>query len=240
MRREIFTRDPGRLGWERSRVAVRLAHRHRAAWRRFRRRRWRGRRARASAIRQGRRHRRTADGIDRVRRGRGTDIWSLGMIGSRAWVGRTWRGSNSVSCAMPRAKLFRGRPAIWRGHRIGLPKIGFIPNNISDSSKSTSSKARRCGGMTSGSRSFAAIAGRRQYRVQVCGEANHAGRDADESATRCAVRGGGNLAGAREGWLPEISPDAVATVGRLVNYPNAVNVIADRVEFTVDLASARG
>jgi 2-oxo-4-hydroxy-4-carboxy-5-ureidoimidazoline decarboxylase len=33
----------------------------------------------------------------------------------------------------------------------------------------------------------------------------------------------------------KLSPDTVATVGRLVNHPNAVNVIPDRVEFTVDL-----
>ncbi len=79
-----------------------------------------------------------------------------------------------------------------------------------------------------------AIAGRKQYRVQVCGEANHAGAT-PMSRRQDALCGAAEILLAIEKIAPKISPDAVATVGRLVNYPNAVNVIPDRVEFTIDL-----
>ena len=50
-----------------------------------------------------------------------------------------------------------------------------------------------------------------------------------------ALCGAAEILLAMEKIAAEISPDTVATVGRLVNHPNAVNVIPDHVEFTVDL-----
>jgi OHCU decarboxylase len=50
-----------------------------------------------------------------------------------------------------------------------------------------------------------------------------------------ALCGAAEIVLALEKAAAKLSPDTVATVGRLVNHPNAVNVIPDRVEFTVDL-----
>ncbi|MEM8782053.1 MAG: 2-oxo-4-hydroxy-4-carboxy-5-ureidoimidazoline decarboxylase [Planctomycetota bacterium] len=78
------------------------------------------------------------------------------------------------------------------------------------------------------------IAGRRQYTVTLTGEANHAGatamhdrRDALAAAAECLSQ--------LEALAPKLGPDAVLTVGRLIVEPNAINVIPDRVTFTIDL-----
>ncbi|MEM6394153.1 MAG: 2-oxo-4-hydroxy-4-carboxy-5-ureidoimidazoline decarboxylase, partial [Planctomycetota bacterium] len=78
------------------------------------------------------------------------------------------------------------------------------------------------------------IAGRRQYTVTLTGEANHAGatamtdrRDALAAAAHCLTQ--------LEALAPSFSPDTVLTVGRLTVQPNAINVIPDRVTFTLDL-----
>jgi allantoate deiminase len=81
-----------------------------------------------------------------------------------------------------------------------------------------------------------AIAGRRQYRATVFGDANHAG------ATSMRDRRDALVAAARvitelEPLAERLSPQSVITVGRLANHPNAINVIPDRVEFTIDLRS---
>jgi allantoate deiminase len=78
-----------------------------------------------------------------------------------------------------------------------------------------------------------AIAGRRQYVVEIHGEANHAGatsmddrRDALATAARILTK--------LEILADELGNGAVLTVGRLVVQPNAVNVIPNRVDFTID------
>ncbi|MEM1212547.1 MAG: Zn-dependent hydrolase [Planctomycetota bacterium] len=77
------------------------------------------------------------------------------------------------------------------------------------------------------------IAGRRQYTVTLTGEANHAGatamtdrRDALAAAAHCLTQ--------LEQLAPTLSPDTVLTIGRLIVTPNAINVIPDRVTFTID------
>jgi OHCU decarboxylase len=81
-----------------------------------------------------------------------------------------------------------------------------------------------------------AIAGRRQYRVSISGEANHAGATS-MADRRDALAAAAEMLVALERLPRALSPDAVLTVGRLVNAPNAVNVIPDRVEFTIDFRS---
>ncbi|MEM6562337.1 MAG: 2-oxo-4-hydroxy-4-carboxy-5-ureidoimidazoline decarboxylase, partial [Planctomycetota bacterium] len=77
------------------------------------------------------------------------------------------------------------------------------------------------------------IAGRRQYTVGIEGEANHAGATAmtDRRDALCAAA---EMTLALETLAPELSPQAVLTVGRIEVKPNAVNVIPDRVTFTID------
>ncbi len=79
-----------------------------------------------------------------------------------------------------------------------------------------------------------AIAGRRQYQVNLVGRANHAGATAMRDR-RDALTGAARVIVALEEMANNLSPRAVITVGRLFNHPNAINVIPDRVEFTVDL-----
>ena len=81
-----------------------------------------------------------------------------------------------------------------------------------------------------------AIAGRRQYRVQISGIPNHAGStpmqfraDALVAASKVIV-GIQSLAG-------ELGGNTVATVGQIFCEPNAINVIPGLVRFTIDLRS---
>jgi len=69
-----------------------------------------------------------------------------------------------------------------------------------------------------------AIAGRRQYRATVHGEANHAGATAMHDR-KDALAGAAEMVTALEGAVKQLSPDAVLTVGRFDVKPNAVNVI---------------
>src|SRR5262249_45272216 len=78
-----------------------------------------------------------------------------------------------------------------------------------------------------------AIAGRKQYRCTLRGVANHAG-STSMNDRHDALVGGATLILQFEGIARGLSPDAVMTVGRIVNQPNAVNVIPDEVEFTID------
>ncbi|MDB5294305.1 MAG: Zn-dependent hydrolase, partial [Phycisphaerales bacterium] len=78
-----------------------------------------------------------------------------------------------------------------------------------------------------------AIAGRRQYKATVLGEANHAGATS-MGDRRDALAGAAEILTALESAVKELDPAAVLTVGRLEVKPNAVNVIADRVTFTID------
>jgi allantoate deiminase len=77
-----------------------------------------------------------------------------------------------------------------------------------------------------------AIAGRRQYRLTITGQANHAGATA-MSDRRDAIAGAAEIIVALE-QMAKGFPAAVVTVGRMAVHPNAINVIPDRVEFSVD------
>jgi allantoate deiminase len=78
-----------------------------------------------------------------------------------------------------------------------------------------------------------AIAGRQQYLVSLIGEANHAGATAMQDRKDALVAAAQITLGL-ESLAKRISPTAVATVGRMTISPNAVNVIPNQVEFTID------
>lgn len=158
--------------------------------------------------------------------------FGLGMLGSRAWVGdlsrddlenvRNANGSTYVQAGIPHgvrpqdfsAELFNS--ALYRG----LVEI----------------HAEQGPGLWNQNKPLAiveAIAGRRQYRVGLTGQANHAGstsmadrRDALAAAAEIMVK--------LELLTDELGGVAVATVGRLSVEPNAVNVVPGRAEFTID------
>jgi allantoate deiminase len=156
--------------------------------------------------------------------------FGLGMIGSRAWAGEL--------CARQLGELRNaaGQTYLQAGASLGvdpdrLPReqleagryLGFIEVHIEQGP----------GMWRRGDRLavVSAIAGRKQYRVVVSGEANHAGATSMRDR-RDALAAAAEMITALE---QIVTGEAVITVGRLINHPNAVNVIPDRVEFTVDL-----
>lgn len=78
-----------------------------------------------------------------------------------------------------------------------------------------------------------AIAGRQQYLVTLTGEANHAGATSMDDR-KDALAAAAQIIHGLEALAKRISSSAVATVGRMTVSPNAINVIPDRVEFTID------
>lgn len=158
--------------------------------------------------------------------------FGLGMLGSRGWVGDL----DAVRLGELRNRdgqtyLEAGQPFGVEGTQLAKgqlrrePYLGLLEVHIEQGP-----------GMWRRDQRLAvvrAIAGRRQYRVTVHGEANHAGATA-MSDRKDALCGAAEMVTALEDAVKQLSPDAVLTIGRLEVKPNAVNVIADHVEFTID------
>ncbi|HLA64329.1 MAG TPA: Zn-dependent hydrolase [Rhodothermales bacterium] len=81
-----------------------------------------------------------------------------------------------------------------------------------------------------------AIAGRRQYRGLLTGQANHAG-STGMADRHDALAGAAEVVLGVEALALDLGAHTVATVGRLNVDPNALNVIPGEVAFTVDLRS---
>jgi allantoate deiminase len=71
----------------------------------------------------------------------------------------------------------------------------------------------------------------------VTGTANHAG-STKMADRRDALAAAAEIITAVEALPPALPSDAVATVGRIACRPNAVNVIAEHVNFTIDFRAA--
>lgn len=78
------------------------------------------------------------------------------------------------------------------------------------------------------------IAGAKRFALKVIGEAGHAGT-VPMSMRNDALVAAAEMIQAIEEVATEL--DVVATVGKLTNYPNAVNVIPGEVQFTLDIRS---
>jgi allantoate deiminase len=159
--------------------------------------------------------------------------FGLGMIGSRAWVGElSEQQLHDLKNSAGQSYLEAGRPLGVDRSRFAEDRLnpyrylGLIEVHIEQGP-----------GMWRRDQRLAvvrAIAGRRQYRVTVHGEANHAGATA-MSDRKDALAAAARIVTALESAVKQLADTAVLTVGRLAVHPNAVNVIADRVEFTIDL-----
>jgi allantoate deiminase len=159
--------------------------------------------------------------------------FGFGMIGSRAWVGgideqrldglHNSQGKNYFEAGKPHGVKCKASKSDQ-----AQPKryLGFVEVHIEQGPAMWRNDQRLA--------VVRAIAGRKQYRGRICGEANHAGAT-PMNQRHDALCGAAEILLAMEKIAPKISPDTVATVGRIVNHPNAVNVIPDHVEFTVDL-----
>jgi allantoate deiminase len=158
--------------------------------------------------------------------------FGLGMIGSRLWVG------DIEGAALLRLKNAQGQTYIEAGRPFGVDPARFVADRLDPSRYLGLIEVHieQGPGMWRLDERLAvvrAIAGRQQYRVTVHGEANHAGATA-MSERKDALAGAAEMLTALENAAVQLSAEAVLTVGRLEVWPNAVNVIADRVEFTID------
>ena len=159
--------------------------------------------------------------------------FGLGMLGSRGWAGTLdaaalaavrnrdgktyWEAGADHGAAAERLAAERLRPADY---------AGLIELHI-EQGPAMWNRDQRVALVT-------AIAGRRQYAVALRGVANHAG-STGMNDRHDALAGAAEVISAVE-CLPDLLGDhAVATVGRIVAEPNAVNVIPAQAQFTIDL-----
>ncbi len=159
--------------------------------------------------------------------------FGLGMLGSRAWVGELGaKELAGVQNSTGQNYLQAGTPFGVDPNRFAADKIqpshylGLIEIHIEQGP-----------GMWRRDQRLAivrSIAGRIQYRAIVRGDANHAGATSMNDR-RDALAGAAEIVLELERVAKRLSTGVVITVGRLINHPNAINVIPDRVEFTIDL-----
>jgi allantoate deiminase len=159
--------------------------------------------------------------------------FGLGMLGSRTWVGTlAAQRLGSVRNKQGQSYLEAGRPYGVEPQRFAADLLrpadyrGLIELHI-EQGPAMWKRGQPVALVT-------AIAGRRQYRVELGGTANHAGStpmDDRRDALACAAE----VIATVERLAPELGPQVVATVGRIECRPNAVNVIADHVALTIDL-----
>jgi allantoate deiminase len=158
--------------------------------------------------------------------------FGLGMLGSRAWVGtldaerlagvRNKEGKNYLEAGKPHGV----DPARLVDDRFrAADYLGMIELHI-EQGPAMWKRGKPVAAVT-------AINGRRQYSVELRGTANHAG-STHMTDRRDALACAAEMIAAVERLPPELGPQVVATVGRIACRPNAVNVIADGVSFTID------
>jgi allantoate deiminase len=159
--------------------------------------------------------------------------FGVGMLGSRAWTGdiraedlaklKNAAGQNYLEAGMP----YGVDPNLLAKHLLQPQNYrGLIEIHIEQGP-----------GMWWRDQRLAvvrAIAGRFQLRAEITGQANHAGATS-MADRRDALAGAAEMVLRLESLAKSISPESVITVGRIENHPNAVNVIPDNVEFTIDL-----
>jgi allantoate deiminase len=162
--------------------------------------------------------------------------FGLGMIGSRAWAGTLGADQlaqlrNAVGQSYLEAGSRHGvRAVCLANERIDATHYcGYIEVHI-EQGPSMWNRQEPVAVVTT-------IAGRRQYHVDVTGTANHAG-STKMADRRDALAAAAEMIGAVESLPAALASGAVATVGRIACRPNAVNVIAEHVSFTIDFRGA--
>jgi OHCU decarboxylase len=160
--------------------------------------------------------------------------FGLGMIGSRLWVG------DLGEPALHGLKNAQGQTYIEAGRAFGVDLTRFAADRLDPSRYLGLIEVHieQGPGMWRRDQRLAvvgAIAGRRQYTITVHGEANHAGATATEDRRDALYAAANIIVMLRLMALTEKPGPLRTTVGRLVNHPNAVNVIPERTEFTVDM-----
>ncbi|HTV49505.1 MAG TPA: 2-oxo-4-hydroxy-4-carboxy-5-ureidoimidazoline decarboxylase [Phycisphaerae bacterium] len=159
--------------------------------------------------------------------------FSMGMLGSRAWTGQL--GAAQL-CAL---RNDAGQSYLEAGAKYGVEPAKMADDRLRPPAYRGMIEVHIEQGPRMWNRGeplavVSAIAGRRQYLVRIRGTANHAGTTSMHDR-RDALAGAAEIMVALERIAVG---ETVLTVGRLINHPNAVNVIPDSVEFTVDFRAA--
>jgi allantoate deiminase len=164
--------------------------------------------------------------------------FNLGMLGSKAWAG-------TLDVSQLRSMRNReGRDYITAGTDHGVDPLRLEAERLSPASYRGLVEVHVEQGLSLWKAGeplavVTGISGRRQYLCTLTGVANHAGstgmgdrRDALAGAAECVL-----LLEAIGREMNKESGHTVMTVGRLEPYPNALNVIAGRVRFSIDFRS---
>jgi hydantoinase/carbamoylase family amidase len=159
--------------------------------------------------------------------------FGIGMIGSRAWTGElTAETLASFKNTAGQTFAQAGRPFGVEPDRWGSDRpsnyIGLIEVHIEQGPA-----------LWANNQPIAivdAIAGRRQYRATFTGVPNHAGSTGMNHRSD-ALAAAADVILHVEAVARHLSPQTVATVGRITCEPNAVNVIPGKVTFTIDFRS---
>jgi hydantoinase/carbamoylase family amidase len=158
--------------------------------------------------------------------------FGLGMLGSRTWCGTLDSARlGSVKNKLGQSYLEAGKPcgvdpSLFQVDRFRPGEYrGMIELHI-EQGPAMWKREQQVALVT-------AIAGRRQYRGEFRGTANHAG-STHMGDRRDALACAAEVIAIVEKLAPELGPQVVATVGRIECKPNAVNVIADQVSLSID------
>jgi allantoate deiminase len=161
--------------------------------------------------------------------------FGLGMLGSRSWIGE-----------LTPEHLTKIRNSTNQNYLEAGQSCGVHPENFTKEKLSPSQylglieiHIEQGPALWKANKPIAivnAIAGRNQYRASFHGTPNHAGSasmldrfDALAAAATVVVQ--------IETLAKQLSPQTVATVGRINCRPNAINVIPGEVDFTIDFRS---
>jgi allantoate deiminase len=158
--------------------------------------------------------------------------FGLGMLGSRALVGEL------NEAKLQSLKNAAGQNYFEAGEPFGVDASGFERDRFDpkaylglielhiEQGPGMWRRDQRLAVVTS-------IAGRQQWKVTIVGEANHAGATSMDDRSD-ALAAAAEIVHVLEKDVAAISDKAVVTVGRMTVRPNAINVIPNRVTFTID------
>jgi allantoate deiminase len=158
--------------------------------------------------------------------------FGLGMLGSRAWTG------DLTADDLSNIQNAAGKNYLQAGESLGVAPNEFPKQKFSakDYLGLIEIHIEQGPSLWKAGKPLAivnAIAGRKQYRASFTGTPNHAG-STSMSDRQDALAAAAIMIIHLETFAKHLSPQAVATVGRINVQPNAINVIPGRVDFTID------
>jgi len=161
--------------------------------------------------------------------------FGMGMIASRAFVGEI--NGNTLA----ELRNARGLSYVQAGAPYGVDPTKLAADKLKKSTTIGYIEVHAEEGLTMWGQDLPVacvtnISGRRQYRCELGGAANHAGSTSMHDR-RDALTGAAEIIVAMEKLALELGKETVITAGRIECAPNMMNFIAGRVVFTLDMRS---